>query len=381
MRAPSQATSAFCSRSRSDHSSSRSACENALLPYSDDSSATTSSVTAAASAATAALRTARSMSRHASCATCSSRYATAAIPDQPPRRAPDRWSALLATVAAVAGRVVLGLSRAHDRRGGVRVDAVGGPDLDVDETRGAERVGELPFGERAGDAAGPLHHVRARGVVHVGVGDDVGDREAAAGAQDTGGLAQHPGLVGGEVDDAVGDDDVHRVVRERDVLDVALDELDIVDAGLGGVPVGEGEHLVGHVQADRAAGGPDAAGADEDVRAGTGAEVEDRLALVQFGDGGRPAAAERGLDRRGGGAGGLVAVEGGAVDLDAVGVGRAHVLVDAATRGGGAAATTGRSLGDAVGGGGVALADDLADVGVLGQLSHAVSSFSASGRT
>src|SRR4051795_5276018 len=62
MRAPSQTTSAFCSRSSSDHASSRSACENALLPYSDDSSATTSSVTAAASAATAALRTARSMS-------------------------------------------------------------------------------------------------------------------------------------------------------------------------------------------------------------------------------------------------------------------------------------------------------------------------------
>src|SRR4051794_31320053 len=62
MRAPSQTTSAFCSRSSSDHASSRSACENALLPYSDDSSATTSSVTAAASAATAALRTVRSMS-------------------------------------------------------------------------------------------------------------------------------------------------------------------------------------------------------------------------------------------------------------------------------------------------------------------------------
>jgi hypothetical protein len=37
----------------SDHSSSRSACENAVWPYSDDSSATTTSVTASASAATA----------------------------------------------------------------------------------------------------------------------------------------------------------------------------------------------------------------------------------------------------------------------------------------------------------------------------------------
>ena len=39
--------------------------------------------------------------------------------------------------------------------------------------------------------------------------------------------AQHPVLVGRQVDDAVGDDDVDRIVRQRDLLDLALQELDV----------------------------------------------------------------------------------------------------------------------------------------------------------
>ena len=50
---------------------------------------------------------------------------------------------------------------------------------------------ELAAGQRAGDAAGPLLHVGAGGVVHVLVGDHVGDGEAAARPQYAGGLAQH----------------------------------------------------------------------------------------------------------------------------------------------------------------------------------------------
>ena len=59
----------------------------------------------------------------------------------------------------------------------------------------------------------------------------------------------------------------------------------------------EVEHLVGHVDADRLAGRADAAGGDQDVGAGAGAEVEHGLALAQVGDGGRHAAAERCGDR------------------------------------------------------------------------------------
>ncbi len=71
------------------------------------------------------------------------------------------------------------------------MDAVGLAYLDVDQAGVRERLAELPVGERSGDAAGACLHVGAGRVVHVLVGDHVGDREASAGAQDPRDLAQH----------------------------------------------------------------------------------------------------------------------------------------------------------------------------------------------
>ena len=146
-----------------------------------------------------------------------------------------------------------GLPRADDRRARARVDAVGLGDLDVDEPGRGERLLELGAGERAGDAAGPLLHVGACRVVHVLVGDHVGHGEAPARLEHARGLAQDLLLVAGEVDDAVGDDDVDGGVGQRDLLEVALEELGVLDAGRGGVGAREREHLVGHVEPDRAA--------------------------------------------------------------------------------------------------------------------------------
>ena len=50
-----------------------------------------------------------------------------------------------------------------------------------------------------------------------------------------GDLGEDRRLVGGKVDDAVGDDDVDAGVWDGDVFDVAFDELDVGRAGLGGV--------------------------------------------------------------------------------------------------------------------------------------------------
>src|SRR5919204_6354213 len=47
---------------------------------------------------------------------------------------------------------------------------------------------------------------------------------------------------------AVGDDDVHAVVRQRNMLDLALQEFDIAHASLGLVLTRECEHLVRHVK-------------------------------------------------------------------------------------------------------------------------------------
>ena len=110
-----------------------------------------------------------------------------------------------------------------DRRARVLVDAVGRADIDIDEADVGQRGAEFGLGERASDAAGPLLRVSARASVHALVGNHVGDGEATW-AQDPGGLGEHDVLVGGEVDDAVGDDDVDGGVGERDVLEVAPSE-------------------------------------------------------------------------------------------------------------------------------------------------------------
>ncbi len=64
------------------------------------------------------------------------------------------------------------------------------------------------------------------------------------------------------------------------------------------VGAGELEHLVGHVEAVGLAGRADAPGREQHVDAAAGAEVEHGLALVELGDRGRVAAAERGELRR-----------------------------------------------------------------------------------
>ena len=87
---------------------------------------------------------------------------------------------------------------------------------------------------------------------------------------------EHGRLVGRQVDDAVADDDVDRLGRQRERLDVALEELDVRGAGLGGVRLGQRQHLVGHVEAEGAAGRPDPLGREQDVDATAGARGRGR---------------------------------------------------------------------------------------------------------
>lgn len=133
------------------------------------------------------------------------------------------------------------------------MDSVGLCDLDVDEAGCGESGAVLLVSERSGDAAGPARDVFACGVVHVLLGDDVGDGNAPTGAKDPGGFGEHEVLVTGEVDDAVGDDDIDTGVGQGDVLEVALEELDVRDTRLLGIAPCELEHLGGHVEPDRPA--------------------------------------------------------------------------------------------------------------------------------
>ena len=170
---------------------------------------------------------------------------------------------------------------------------MGLPQLDVRESRLLELAPELPLRQGTGDAAGPLGHVAPGGFIHPGVGDDVGDREAASWPEHPRRFAKDRRLVSGEVDHAVGDHDVDRVVGQRHRFDRPLQELDIPCTRLPLVSAGHLKHLVGHVDAIRLAARSDPLGREQHVDAAARAQVEDGLSLVKLGDRRRIAAAER----------------------------------------------------------------------------------------
>ena len=74
------------------------------------------------------------------------------------------------------------------------------------------------LGEGAGQAAGLLFGLGALGGIGFLVSGDVANAQAATGPQDPECLGEHARFVGGQVDDAVGDDDVDVATGQRDVL-------------------------------------------------------------------------------------------------------------------------------------------------------------------
>src|SRR5689334_6276720 len=106
----------------------------------------------------------------------------------------------------------------HVERAGVRLaprsteGVDGGADRDVDEAGLVEQATPVVDGLAAGDAPRPEVD-RAHGLFgqRYAVGD-VGELDAATGPEGPEGLGEDGGLVGAEVDDAVGDDDVRPAV-------------------------------------------------------------------------------------------------------------------------------------------------------------------------
>src|SRR6266542_4428610 len=187
------------------------------------------------------------------------------------------------------------------------------------------------------------------------LGDYIGDADATARAEDAVDLAQDARLVRREVDDAVRDDDVDGGVRERDVLDLALEEVRVRHAGFSGVSPRELEHFVGHVDAVGKTRRSDALGREQDVDAASGSEIEHDFARAELRDGGWVAAAEAAED----GCLGEFALEFGVVEgrSECVRTGVAAAAVLLATRFAGTA-KAGRGVACC---GGVALADLVLD--------------------
>jgi hypothetical protein len=103
--------------------------------------------------------------------------------------------------------------------------------------------------------------------------------------QDPVGLGKDAGFVGGEVDDAVREDDLDAPVCHRQILDFPEAEFDIPVVALLRVGAGLGNHFRGHVHPDDPACFADLPPGEETVKAAAAAEVEDNLAGFERGDG------------------------------------------------------------------------------------------------
>src|SRR5439155_27004316 len=124
----------------------------------------------------------------------------------------------------------LGLARSDNRAVHPVSNLVGKDHRCVDEPRAVESVFVLSLAERSGYAthsASPrLAVVLAQSVVRY----DITDADASSRPQQPEYLGQHRRLVGRQVDYAVRDDHVDALVGQGDLLDVALEELDVLDA-------------------------------------------------------------------------------------------------------------------------------------------------------
>src|SRR5271157_3328301 len=194
----------------------------------------------------------------------------------------------------------------HVRGDGIHIDSLSGQELagvvdavdargfhfDPLETGRRQLAAVFVLLQRPGHASHPQKHVLADLGRHFAFCDHIGNSHPAARFQHPESLGQHPVFVGGKVNDAVRDDDIHGVVRERDALDLPLQELDVCHAGFALVLFRQGEHLVGHVQAIRLARRANAPRGEQHVDAAARTEVEHDFSRIQPGERGGIAASE-----------------------------------------------------------------------------------------
>src|SRR5665647_467011 len=91
----------------------------------------------------------------------------------------------------------------------------------VGEASSSELVLVIANNESSGNAACPQCHKALKVLRQFPLKDDVGDRKKSAVLEDTERFSQHDVLIGSEVDDAVRDDDIDRLIRERNIFDSA----------------------------------------------------------------------------------------------------------------------------------------------------------------
>src|ERR1700728_2570010 len=114
--------------------------------------------------------------------------------------------------------------------------------------------GRLEFGailvllHRTSHTADPRKDALTNLTRYIATGDDIGDGDATSRLQYAECFPYHSVFVSREIDDAIGDDDIDRRIRQWNVLNLSFQELYILNSRPPLVLVRESQHFVSHVQ-------------------------------------------------------------------------------------------------------------------------------------
>jgi hypothetical protein len=114
--------------------------------------------------------------------------------------------------------------------------------------------------------------------------NDVRDCESASGPERSRGFLEHLLFVRREVYHAVRDDDIYRLIGDREVFDLTETELYVRRFILLDVLSGLFDHFRRHIDADDVSGVANFLRGEEAIEACAGAEIQNGLARLQRGD-------------------------------------------------------------------------------------------------
>src|SRR5262249_52005778 len=92
-------------------------------------------------------------------------------------------------------------------------------------------------------------------------------------------------FIGGKIDDAIRDHNINRVVGQRNVLDFAFKELDVLNASPVLVLISKRKHLIRHVEAIGFTAWADAPCGEQNVDTAAGAKIQNDFSGIQFREG------------------------------------------------------------------------------------------------
>src|SRR5579871_991303 len=136
--------------------------------------------------------------------------------------------------------------------------------------------------KRASDATNPREHTLPNLRQDFPACDHIRYRKTPTRLQNAECFAQNLAFICRKIDDAIRDDHVYGIIRQRNALDLTLQELNILDPRFPLVLVGESQHFVGHVETIGFSIWADTARRQQNVDAASRAQIEHRLSGLQL---------------------------------------------------------------------------------------------------